>query len=97
MANDLDEIRIRGLRIFAHHGVFPEETRLGQKFLLDLTMYLDTRSAGVSDDLDRSVNYGEVSAFMTAYMQEKPYNLIEAAAENLAEELLLRYPLLAGV
>ena len=93
----LDKIHIRGLEVFANHGVFPEETRLGQKFLLDLTMYLDTRSAGVSDDLDRSVNYGEVSAFMTAYMQEKPYKLIEAAAENLAEELLLRYPLLAGV
>ena len=93
----LDQIHIRGLEVFANHGVFPEETRLGQKFVLDLTLYLDTRSAGVADDLERSVNYGEVSAFATSYMQVKPYKLIEAAAENLAEELLLRYPLLAGV
>lgn len=95
--NYRDKIHIKNLEVFANHGVFPEENRLGQKFLLDLTMYLDTRSAGTADDLARSVNYGEVSAFMTARMREKSYQLIEAAAENMAEELLLRYPLLAGV
>ena len=38
-----DEIRIRGLRIFAHHGVFPEETRLGQMFVINATLYTSTR------------------------------------------------------
>lgn len=92
-----DEIHIKNLEIFANHGVFPEETRLGQKFLISLTMYLHTRKAGYCDDLEQSVNYGEVSSFMTAYMKEHTCKLIEAAAEHLAEELLLRYPLLAGV
>lgn len=92
-----DEIHIENLEIFANHGVFPEETKLGQKFLISLTMYMDTRRAGKTDALENSVNYGEVSAFMTSYMKEHTYKLIEAAAENLAEELLLTYPLLAGV
>lgn len=92
-----DKIQIKNLEIFANHGVFPEETRLGQKFLVSLTMYLNTRIAGKTDDLEKSVNYGEVSSFITAYTKEHPSKLIEAAAENLAEELLLRYPLLEGI
>ena len=41
-----DEIHVENLEIFAHHGVFPEENRLGQKFLISLTMYVDARPAG---------------------------------------------------
>ncbi len=92
-----DEIRIEDLEVYARHGVFPEETKLGQRFIVSVTMYTNTRDAGKQDALDLSVDYGEVSHFVTAYMQEHTYKLIEAAAENLAEELLLKYPLLAGV
>ena len=92
-----DKIHINNLEFFANHGVFPEETSLGQKFLVSLTMYTDTRPAGKSDDLTKSINYGEVSSFITSYMKENTFRLIEAAAENLAEALLLRYPLLEGL
>lgn len=92
-----DKIHIKNLEVFANHGVFAEETRLGQKFLVSLTMYMNTRTAGISDDLEQSVNYGEVSNFITEYTKAHPCKLIEAAAENLAEELLLRYPLLEGI
>lgn len=92
-----DEIQIKDLEVFANHGVFPEETRLGQKFLLSLTMYADTRKAGTGDCLEDSIDYGAVSHFMTDYMKQHTWKLIEAAAEHLAEELLLRYPLLKGV
>lgn len=88
-----DEIQIKDLEVFANHGVFPEETRLGQKFLLSLTMYTDTRKAGTGDCLEDSIDYGAVSHFMTDYMKQHTWKLIEAAAEYLAEELLLRYPL----
>lgn len=88
---------MENLEVFAHHGVFPEENRLGQKFLISLTMYVDSRPAGKADCLEQSVHYGEVSSFMTSYMHEHTYQLIEAAAEHLAEELLLRYSLLKGV
>ena len=92
-----DKIHIKNLEIFANHGVFAEENRLGQKFLISLTMYLDTRTPGKIDDLTVSIDYGEVSSFMTGYMKEHTFKLIEAAAENLCEALLLRYPLLKGV
>ena len=92
-----DEIHIEELEVFANHGVFPEETRLGQKFLISLILYTDSRNAGKTDCLEKSVDYGEVSKFVTEYTKSHPCKLIEAAAEHLAEELLLRYELLKGV
>ena len=92
-----DEIHIENLEFYARHGVFPEETKLGQKFIISLIMYTNTRGAGKRDDLELSVDYGAVSHFITEYMQKNTFKLIEAAAENLARELLLRYPLLEGV
>ena len=92
-----DEIHIENLEIFANHGVFQEETNLGQKFLVSLVMYVDTRKAGKTDCLEESVHYGEVSHFITTYTKKHTRKLIEVAAEDLAEALLLHYPLLKGV
>lgn len=92
-----DEIHIENLEIFANHGVFQEETNLGQKFLVSLVMYVDTRKAGKTDCLEESIHYGEVSHFITTYTKKHTRKLIEAAAEDLAEALLLHYPLLKGV
>ena len=95
--NNYDEIRIENLEFFANHGVYPEETRLGQKFMISLTMYTDTRRAGRTDALESSTNYGEVSHFIVDFMAKHTCKLIEAAAEKLAEALLLTYPFLDGV
>lgn len=92
-----DEIHIKNLEIFAKHGVFPEEAALGQKFLISVTMYTDTRRAGKTDELDCSTHYGEVSAFLTEFTQTHTRKLIEAAAEDMAQALLLRFPLIQGV
>ena len=97
MNKQYDEIHIKNLAVFANHGVFPEETKLGQKFMLSITLYTHTRPAGLSDQLEQSMNYGDVSAFATHFMQEHTYKLIEAAAEHLCEALLDRYSLLEGV
>ena len=57
----MDRIRIQNLEVFANHGVFPEETRLGQKFLVSAELLVDTRAAGKSDELDQSIHYGMVA------------------------------------
>lgn len=87
-----DRIRIRGLEVFANHGVYEEETKLGQKFLVDVSLHLDTRKAGFSDDIHDSVDYGSVCHFITKYMKEHTFRLLEAVAEQLAGELLLQLP-----
>lgn len=85
----MDQIKIKDLEVFANHGVFPEETKLGQKFLVSCTLYVDTRKAGKSDDLEASVHYGLVSHLIKKEMEEHTYKLIEAVAEHLAEAVLL--------
>ncbi len=87
----MDQIKIEDLEIFANHGVYPEENRLGQKFVISAVLHTDTRRAGLTDDLEASINYGEVSSFITAYVKDHTFKLIERVAEGLAEELLIRY------
>ena len=84
-----DKISIKNLEVFAHHGVFPEENKLGQKFLVSAVLYTDTRRAGLTDDLTQSIHYGIVSSQITEFLQNHTYQLIETAAEQLAQELLL--------
>lgn len=86
-----DRIRIEDLEVFANHGVFPEENALGQKFVICADMYTDTREAGRTDDLTKSVHYGEVGAFIDDFLKRHTYKLLECAAENLAAEILLNY------
>ena len=91
MQKKLDEIRIEDLEVFANHGVFPEENTLGQKFVISVVLYTDTRQAGKSDDLTASIHYGEVSEFITAFLKKNTYKLLERAAEELAEALLIKW------
>lgn len=93
----MDKITIQNLQVFANHGVYPEETKLGQKFLVSAELYTDIRTAGRSDDLDNSTNYGVVCQEITRYMKENTFKLIESVAERLAEHLLLTYPLVRGI
>lgn len=93
----MDQIIIENLKVFAYHGVYPEENEKGQNFYVNAILETDTRKAGISDDLDLSTNYGEVCIFLNNYLKEQTYKLIEAVAENAAEALLLRFPLVRRV
>lgn len=88
----MDEIRIENLEVYAYHGVLPEENEKGQTFLVNAVLYTDTRAAGERDELTLSTHYGEVCLFITKWMQEHTYKLIETVAENVAREILLQYP-----
>lgn len=93
----MDQIKIKDLEVFANHGVFPEENVLGQKFLVSAILLTDTRRAGLQDDLTCSIHYGEVAKQIDTFLKEHTYQLLEAAAEQLARELLLTRPLLWSI
>ncbi len=90
----LDEIRIENLEVYAHHGVYPEETAAGQNFYINAVLHVNTMEAGWTDDLTKSVHYGEVCHFMSSYMKNHTFKLIEAVTEHLAQEVLLAFPLI---
>ncbi len=85
----MDKIQIKNLEVFAKHGVFPEENVLGQKFLVSAILFTSTREAGKTDELTKSIHYGEVSHFIRDFMEKNTFCLLERAAETLAQELLL--------
>ena len=87
----MDQIRIDRLKVFAHHGVYPEESVQGQNFYVSAILDVDTRGAGLRDELSESVDYGSVSMFIDKYMKKNTYKLLEAVVENLAREILLTY------
>ncbi len=87
-----DQIRIQNLEVYAHHGVFPEEAKLGQKFLVDAVLYSDLREAGFSDQIRASVDYGFVCRYITEFMKKNTFQLLESVAEHLSEALLLEIP-----
>lgn len=88
----MDEIKIEDLEIYAYHGVFEEEKKQGQAFLISAVLSLDLRKAGKNDDLALSVHYGEVCQRISACFTEKSFDLIEAAAEYTAQDILLHFP-----
>lgn len=93
----IDKIIIQNLEVFAKHGAFPEENILGQKFFVSVTLYTNTREAGKSDLLEKSINYSDVSYFIKNFMEEYTFKLLETVAEQLAEKLLLTFSLLEQV
>ena len=93
----MDEIRITDLTVFANHGVYEEEAVLGQKFLISAVMEADIRKPGLTDSLDNTINYGEVSQEITRFLTKNRFQLIEACAEQLAEHLLFTCPLIRRI
>ena len=92
-----DTITIKDLEVYAHHGVYPEEKKLGQKFLVTAELYTDFSNATENDDINMSLDYGEISHKITEFAQNNTYKLIETLAEKLAQMLLETYVLLNGV
>lgn len=88
----MDSVKIEGLEVYAGHGVYEAENKNGQLFVVDVTLYLDLRQAGETDDLTLSAHYGQVSRLINGYLREHTFQLIEAAAEHLAGEILKEFP-----
>ncbi|MBR0365760.1 MAG: 2-amino-4-hydroxy-6-hydroxymethyldihydropteridine diphosphokinase [Clostridia bacterium] len=92
-----DSIFINDLVVFANHGVMNEEKTMGQKFLVTLGLYADMSRAAGTDDIAHAINYAQVCSFVTEFTKNNRSKLIEAAAENIANALLIAYPMLEAV
>ena len=84
-----DELAIRGIECYGHHGVFEFERREGQIFVVDLTLGVDTTTAAASDDLRDTVDYGSLVASVKAAVERDPVDLIETLAQRIADVCLL--------
>ena len=72
-----DTIALTGLRVRGFHGVYPEERRDGQDFVVDAVLELDTVPAAASDDVGDTVHYGELAERLAAVVAGEPVDLLE--------------------
>jgi 7,8-dihydroneopterin aldolase/epimerase/oxygenase len=89
-----DRISIQRIGIFAYHGVYEEEGRLGQRFYVSIDAWLDLAAAGQEDNLEKSVSYADIAAQVQEIAVSHRYQIIEALAEAIAGELLRNFPLI---
>ena len=87
----MDKIVLSDMHFFGYHGVFPEENKLGQQFIVDLDLRLDLAAAAASDELADAVNYADIHALVRSIVEGPPVKLIEALAHNIASAVLATY------
>lgn len=86
-----DRITLKNLVFYAYHGVFAAEKELGQKFEVDVDVYGDFSACARDDDIDGAVNYADVYALVREIVEEREFDLIEALAHTIADEVLAGY------
>lgn len=85
----MDRIEIRGVRAHGRHGVFEEEKRHGQVFVVDVTLECDLDAAARSDSLGDTVDYGILAQQVDQAVRTTRFDLIEALAGHIADLALV--------
>jgi dihydroneopterin aldolase len=83
-------IELKGLELHGFHGALDWERERGQSFLFDVE--LEVGEAGSSDRLEDAVDYRDVAACVKHVSDARVYQLLEALAAAVADELLARFP-----
>ena len=81
-------IEICGLEVFAYHGALDSEREQGQRFRLDITLDVDTHIAAQTDHLSDTVDYGQIVRDVAEFVRSTRYDLLEALASSVVDELL---------
>lgn len=87
----MDKVFIKGLSIQTTIGFFQWEKDIKQTLVIDLAMGWDTANAALNDELDKTLDYAEISLDIERFANNNPVDLIETLAERLASHLLTQY------
>ena len=92
-----DRILLADMVFHGRHGTLQAEHELGQPFVVSVELHLDLRPAGTSDDLTKTVDYGEVHRIARDIVEGLPVQLTETLAERIAAATLDGYPAVKAV
>lgn len=81
----MDAIHLEDLAFFAYHGLHDEEARLGQRFHIDLTCWLDLEPAATSDEYGDTVCYGSLVKTVETAVTSTRFKLIERLAAQIID------------
>lgn len=82
-----DVIHIKNMQFYGRHGVNPEEQILGQRFEVDVDVFIDTRPAAQHDDIQRTINYAHVYRDVKRIVEDECFALIETLADTIAAHI----------
>lgn len=82
-------VQIEGLRVFGKHGVFEEERKKLQEFIIDVS--LEVEQVQNRDEISGTVDYVAVMKEIEEVNQSNSFQLIEIFANSLAERLLEKF------
>jgi dihydroneopterin aldolase/2-amino-4-hydroxy-6-hydroxymethyldihydropteridine diphosphokinase len=92
-----DHIFVSNLCLHGRHGVLPEESRLGQKFFLDIDCTVDLSAAVRDDDYGKTVCYSRLCDLAIEVSSSTRFKLIETLADRIAEKVLETFPAVSEV
>ena len=84
-------IRIKKATFYGYHGVMSEEQSVGGKFEADVDIYTNFSKAATDDSLNETIDYHKVYKVLYHLALEQKYYLIEAVANKIADELLIKF------
>lgn len=84
---DLARITLADIGLVGHHGHHAAEKELGQRFEVDVDLWLDVQEAGKSDRLTDAVNYEEVYRLIERIVRDDRFSLLEALASDVATQI----------
>ncbi len=87
----MDKIIVSDLKIFAYHGVNPEETQFGQWFIIDIKAGVNISAPCKTDRIDETVSYAAIIKSVRKTMLEKNCKLLEHAAQRIADALFAEF------
>lgn len=87
----MERIELEGMKFYAFHGHYPVEKEVGNEFIVDLTIEVDSRKAGETDDLANALNYQLAYEIVKAEMAKKS-DLLENVATRILDRLFIRFP-----
>jgi dihydroneopterin aldolase len=86
-----DRILLHGIQFYGYHGVYEEERRLGQRFVVDVELHLDVGGAASQDDVAAAVDYRAVQSVVLEIGTQRQFKLLETLASRIASTLLERF------
>lgn len=87
-----DTIFLHGLKAQSLIGVYDWERTREQTLIIDLELQLDLAPAGRSDRVEDTLHYAQVADFVRQQTATQSFQLLEALAEHLAQNLLQTFP-----
>ncbi len=84
----MDKIIIKDLKLYAYHGVNPEEKVEGQNFVIDIICKLDLKKPCQTDDVNDTVSYAQVIKLVKKVFTAEKYDLLEKVAQTVADAIL---------